>query len=120
MAAENAYMHPMMDPRFHGMWGVPGAVDEAQWQQFYQMMQQQHKQQQQHLLERSKQEFLLGKQGSQFPLSAYPFFYGDKHLDQQRKVINLIKLFFIFLISRKMKNSSQAHYLSALDSYGDE
>ena len=87
-------MNPMMDPRYHGMWGMPGAIDEAQLQQFYQMMQpfqqQQHKQQQQQLLERSKQEFLMGKQGAPFPLSAYPFYFGDKHFEQQRKVGKLI------------------------------
>lgn len=93
VAAENAFMNPMMDPRFHGMWGMPGAIDDAQWQQFYQMMQpfqQQHKQQQQQLLERSKQELLMGKQGAPFPLSAYPLYYGDKRFEQQRKVRKVI------------------------------
>lgn len=100
-------MNPMMDPRFHAMWGMPGAVDEAQWQQFYQMMQQpyqqQQQQQQQHkqhqqLLERSKHDVLLGKQGGvPFPLSAYPFFYGDKHLEKQRKVsTSAVKVSLIF------------------------
>lgn len=86
-------MNPMMDPRYHGMWGMPGAIDEAQLQQFYQMMQpfqqqqkQQQQQQQQQLLERSKQEFLLGKQGAPFPFPTYPFYYGDKRFEQQRKV----------------------------------
>ena len=93
VAAENAAF--MMDPRFHGMWPP---WDEAQWQQFYQMMpayqqqqlkqQQQQQQQQQQLHERSKQELLFSKQASQFPFSAYPFYYGDKHFDPQRKVLN--------------------------------
>ena len=107
VAAENAaFMNPaIMDPRYAGMWGIPGAWDETQWQQFYQMIQpfqqQQHKQQQQQqqqqqhqqqqqlqqIHERSKQ-FMLGKQGGQFPFSAYPFYYSDKHFDQQQKVIN--------------------------------
>ncbi|PFX32012.1 BAH and coiled-coil domain-containing protein 1 [Stylophora pistillata] len=81
VAAENAAF--MMDPRLHGMWPH---LDEAQWQQFWQMMpayQQQLKQQQLH--ERSKQELLFGKQASQFPFSAYPFYYGDKPFDPQRK-----------------------------------
>lgn len=95
VAAENAaFMNPLMDPRYASMWGIPGAWDESQLQQFYQMIQPfqqpgQHKQQQQQqqIHERSKQ-FLLGKQGSQFPFSAYPFLYGEKHFDQQQKVIN--------------------------------
>lgn len=96
VAAENtAFMNPIMDPRYAGMWGVPGAFDEAQWQQVYQMMQpfqQQHKQQQpqsqqqqQQIHERSKQ-FFLSKQGTPFPFSGYPPYYGDKHFDQQHKV----------------------------------
>ena len=98
--AENAaFMNPaLMDPRYASMWGIPGAWDETQWQQFYQMIQpfqqQQHKQtqqqqqqQQQQIHERSKQ-FALGKQGSQFPFSAYPFLYSEKHFDQQQKVIS--------------------------------
>lgn len=98
VAAENAaFMNPLMDPRYASMWGIPGAWDETQLQQFYQMIQpfqqQQHKQQQhqqqqqQQIHERSKQ-FVLGKQGNQFPFSAYPFLYGEKHFDQQQKVIN--------------------------------
>ena len=88
-------MNPMMDPRIHAMWGMPGAIDEAQWQQFYQMMQpfqQQQQKQQQQLLEQSKQEFLLGKHSAQFPMASYPFYYGDKHSEQKRKVINKIEL----------------------------
>lgn len=87
---ENAFMNPMMDPRFHAIWGMPGALDETQWQQLYQMMQQpfqqHHKQQQQQLLERSKQELLLGKQGGvSFPLPGYPYYHGEKHSEKQRK-----------------------------------
>lgn len=96
VAAENAFMNPMMDPRFAAMWGMPGTLDDPQWQQFYQRMQQeQHKQ----LLEQSKQEFLMGKQGAPFPLASYPFFFGDKRLEQKRKVtVNVYFLYYIAYI----------------------
>ena len=92
VAAENAFMNPMMDPRFAAMWGMPGALDDPQWQQFHQRMQQeQHKQ----LLEQSKQEFLMGKQGAPFPLASYPFFFGDKRVEQKRKVTVNVYFFII-------------------------
>lgn len=94
VAAENAFMNPMMDPRFAAMWGMPGTLDDPQWQQFYQRMQQeQHKQ----LLEQSKQEFLMGKQGAPFPLASYPFFFGDKRLEQKRKVTG--NVYFLYYIA---------------------
>ena len=96
VAAENALMNPMMDPRFAAMWGMPGALDDPQWQQFYQMMQQQqHKH-----LEQSKQEFLMGKQGAPFPLASYPFFLSDKHLDQKRKVT--VNVYFLNIIGDEL------------------